>query len=112
MLLRTKHLYKIWLPNVLSRKKYVLIAPSKPFDTDNLPDDFGFYISCVACIDVGDNMCYSTSIYFSSKGNCIFEHPSVSDVIEMTRRLKKEGDNFRYDLKSGEIKRKKQVFEL
>lgn len=112
MLLRTKHLYKIWLPNVLNRKKYVLIAPSKPFDTDNLLDGFQFYISCVACIDVNDNVCYNTSIYFSSKGNCIFEHPSVSDVIEMTRRLKKEGDNFRYDLKSGEIKRKKQVFEL
>ena len=112
MLLRTKHLYKIWLPNVLSRKKYVLIAPSKPLDTDCLVDGFGFYISCVACIDVKDDMCYNTSIYFSSKGTCIFEHPSVSDVIEMTRRLKKDGGNFRYDLKSGEIKRKKKVFEL
>ena len=110
MLLRTKHLYKIWLPNVPSRKKYVLIAPSKPLDTDCLVDGFGFYISCIACITVIDEMCYNTSIYFSSKGNCIFEHPSVSDVIEMTRRLKKDGGNFRYDLKSGEIKRKKQLF--
>jgi len=111
MLLRTNHLYKITLPQNFSKKKYVLIAPNKLYDTDNL-HDFGFCISCVACIDVVDNMCYNTSIYFSSKENCIFEHPSVSDVIEMTRRLKKEGDNFIYDLKSGEIKRKKKVFEL
>lgn len=112
MLLKTKHLYKIWLPNVLSIKKYVLIAPSEPFDTDNLLDGLEFFISCVVCIDVKDDMCYNTSIFFSSKGNCIFEHPSVSDVIEMARRLKKDGGNFKYDLKSGEIKRKKQVFEL
>lgn len=112
MLLRTKHLYKITLPQTRTMKKYVLIAPSKPLDTDCLVDGFGFYISCIACIDVKDDMCYNTSIYFSSKGNCIFEHPSVSDVIEMTRRLKKDGGNLRYDLKSGEIKRKKQVFEL
>ena len=106
MLLRTKHLYKITLPQNFSKKKYVLIAPSKPLDTDCLVDGSAFYVSCVACIDVVDNMCYNTSIYFSSKENCIFEHPSVSDVIEMTRRLKKEGDNFRYDFKSGEIKYK------
>ena len=42
MLLKTKHLYKIWLPNVLSIKKYVLIAPSEPFDTDNLLDGLEF----------------------------------------------------------------------
>lgn len=110
MKLKAKHLYKITLPQTRNMKKYVLIAPSKPLDTDCLVDGFGFYISCIACITVIDEMCYNTSIYFSSKGNCIFEHASVSDIIEMTRRLKKEGDNFRYDLKRGEIKRKKQVF--
>ena len=112
MLLRKKHLYKITLPHNRSIKKYVLIAPSNPLDTDCLVDSSAFYVSCIACIDVGDNICYNTSIYFSSKENCIFEHPSVSDIIEMTRRLKKEGDNFRYDFKSGEIKRKEKVFEL
>jgi hypothetical protein len=112
MILKAKHLYKITLPNALNKRKYVLIAPKTDFDVDNLYDGYGFYISCIACIDVKDDFFSNTSLFFSSKRNCIFENPTTSDIIEMTRKMKENGDNFIYDFKSGEIKRKKQVFEL
>lgn len=105
MKLKAKHIYRVDIVNSRDTKNYCLIAPKNDFDTDNPPVSYGCSIDCTVCIDIRDDFHTNTPIYFTFKGNCIFEHASVSDIIEMTRRLKKEVENFRYDFKSGEIKK-------
>jgi hypothetical protein len=106
MILKAKHLYRVDIPHCENSKKYALIAPDCDFDTDDQSNGSGCIINCVVCISVVDDFYVNAGLWFSFGGNCIFKKPSVSDVIEMVRRLKYEGDLFRYDLKSKQIIKK------
>ena len=102
MKLKAKHIYRVDIVNGRNTKNYCLIVPKNDFDTDNPPYCNGCTIECTVCIDVGNVFLTNTSIYFSFQGNCIFKKPSVSDIFEIADRMR---GMYRYDFKSGEIKK-------
>jgi len=102
MKLKAEHIYRVDIVNGRNIKNYCLIVPKNDFDTDNPPNCNGCTIDCTICIDVVDEFQTNTRIYFTFHGNCIFKKPSVSDIFEMADRMR---GMYRYDLKSGEIKK-------
>lgn len=103
MKLKAKHIYRVDIVNGRNIKDYCLIAPKNDFDTANPPNCNGYHIDCIVCIDIGNDFQTNTSIYFSFHGNCVFRKPSVSDIFELADRMR--DSMYRYDFKSGEIKK-------
>ena len=107
MILKARHLYRVLIKNSRKIKNYCIIAPSTDIDLEEAKRyDWNSSINCIVGITITDKFCFNTSISFSFQGNCIFETPKVCDVFEMINRMRIENSEFKYDFKTGEIKRK------
>lgn len=107
MRLLKDHLYRVSLKedsplyNSYPRK-CVLTVPS--YDTE-VGEYFNLSLNHSIGIDIAGSYSECSSIYLTSN-SFKFEKPTVSDVLEIMNRMKKENSLYRYDLRTNKIIKK------